>query len=81
MNRIMRWSLLSLVVLLGPTGVRVASAQTVNAASCNASDVQAALNKVAADGTVVNIPAGTCTWTTAVTYNQVYSTIIRGRQP
>jgi hypothetical protein len=79
MNRIMRWSLLSLVVLLGPTGVRVASAQTVNAASCNASDVQAALNKVAADGTVVNIPAGTCTWTTAVTYNQVYSTIIQGQ--
>jgi hypothetical protein len=60
-----------------------ARAQTINAASCNASDVQAALNLVAADGTTVVIPAGTCVWATtgasAVTYNQVYSTVIQGQ--
>ena len=54
-------------------------AQSINAASCNSSDVQAALNKVAAAGTTVNIPAGNCTWTAAVTYNQVYSTTITGQ--
>src|ERR1700721_1590071 len=79
MNRIMRWSLLSLVVLLGPTGVRVASAQTVNAASCASADVQSALNSVKADGTTVVIPSGTCHWSTPVTYNQVFSTVIQGQ--
>jgi hypothetical protein len=79
MNRIMRWSLLSLVVLLGPTGVRVASAQTVNAASCASADVQTALNSVNADGTTVVIPSGTCHWSTPVTYNQVFSTVIQGQ--
>ena len=79
MNRIMRWSLLSLVVLLGPTGVRVASAQTVNAASCASADVQSALNSVNADGTTVVIPSGTCHWSTPVTYNQVFSTVIQGQ--
>jgi hypothetical protein len=53
--------------------------QTINAASCNASDVQAALNSVVADGTTVVIPSGNCTWTTTVTYNQVYSTTIQGQ--
>jgi hypothetical protein len=58
---------------------KAAQAQTtINAATCNSSDVQAALNKVAADGTTVNIPAGTCTWTTTVSYNQVFSTTILG---
>jgi hypothetical protein len=59
--------------------VKPAQAQTINAATCSGSDVQAALNKVAANGTTVNIPAGTCTWTSAVTYNQVYSTTIQGQ--
>ncbi len=57
----------------------VAHAQTINAASCSSSDVQAALSKVAADGTTVNIPAGTCSWTTSVSYNQVYSTSVLGQ--
>ncbi len=44
-----------------------AEAQTINAASCNASDVQAAFSQVTASTTTVNIPAGTCNWTTQVT--------------
>ena len=55
-----------------------AQAQTINAASCSESDVATALNSVAADGTTVNIPAGTCAWTTSYTYNQVHSTTILG---
>jgi hypothetical protein len=55
-----------------------AGAQTINAASCSQSDVQTALNSVAADGTTVVIPAGTCTWSTSVNYNQVFSTTIQG---
>ena len=44
------------------TGLR---AQTVTAASCNANDVQTALN-AATNGNTVIIPAGTCTWTVPV---------------
>jgi hypothetical protein len=58
---------------------RAAGAQTITAATCSSTDVQTALNKVAADGTIVDIPAGTCTWTSSVTYNQVYSTTIQGQ--
>jgi hypothetical protein len=38
----------------------------VNAASCNTSDVQSAIN-AATEGQTVTIPAGTCTWTNGVT--------------
>ena len=44
-----------------------AEAQTINAASCNASDVQKAFNSVTASTSTVNIPAGTCHWSTQVT--------------
>jgi hypothetical protein len=37
----------------------------VNAASCNASDVQTAINS-ATNGQTVNVPAGTCTWAAQV---------------
>ena len=43
------------------------AAQVINAASCNAGDVQNAFNSVTALTTTVNIPAGTCHWTTQVT--------------
>jgi len=43
-----------------------AKAQTINAVTCNASDVQAAINS-APEGGTVTIPAGTCTWTSGVT--------------
>jgi hypothetical protein len=41
---------------------REAQANTVNAASCNVSDVQTAVNS-AANGDTVVIPNGSCTWT------------------
>jgi hypothetical protein len=46
---------------------RCAEAQTINAASCNASDVQAAFNAVSSSTTTINIPAGTCDWGAPVT--------------
>ena len=66
------------MIFLGALLAVPGNAQTINAASCNSTDVQAALNSVAADGTTVKIPAGTCTWTGSVTYNQKYSTTIQG---
>jgi hypothetical protein len=44
-----------------------ATAQTINAASCNQSDVQKAFSSVTASTTTVNIPAGSCTWSSTVT--------------
>ena len=55
-----------------------AHAQTINAATCNSSDVQNALNSVVTDGTVVKIPSGSCTWSSSVTYNLAHSTVIQG---
>ena len=40
-------------------------AATINAANCTQSTVQAAINS-AADGDTVTVPAGTCTWSAAV---------------
>ncbi len=48
----------------------VAGAQTINAASCNQSDVQNAFNSITSSTTTVNIPAGTCTWNSTVTLTQ-----------
>jgi hypothetical protein len=50
-------------LLLGTLFTAAAEAQTINAASCNLSDVQTAVNQVTVSGAIVNIPAGTCTWT------------------
>jgi hypothetical protein len=44
-------------------------AQTITAASCNSSDVQTALSAVTSSTTTINIPAGTCNWTSQVTFN------------
>src|SRR5580658_8892268 len=46
-----------------------ARAQIINAPSCSQTDVQNAFNSVVASTTTVNIPAGTCDWTTQVTLN------------
>lgn len=43
------------------------NAQTINATSCSASDVQTAFSSVTSTTTRINIPAGTCHWTTQVT--------------
>ncbi len=77
MTKIGKWALYSFLVsaLFGAA----AHAQTINAASCSSTNVQNALNSVAADGTTVVIPACSATgWSSSVTYNQVYSTIILG---
>jgi len=59
--------LISLVFI--PGAAHLLNAQSINAASCNASDVQTAFNAVTASTTTVNIPAGNCAWTSAVTLN------------
>ena len=64
MFRITKWLLL-LSLLTAFCGLE-AHAQTINAASCNTSDVQTAIN-TATEGQTVTIPAGTCTWTSGVT--------------
>jgi len=61
---------LPLWALLSPR----AQAQTVNAASCNESDVQTALSSAGAGGQV-NVPAGTCTWTSQLAVNKNVSII------
>jgi hypothetical protein len=53
----------ALIAVLGP----IAGAQTINAASCNKSDVQAAFSAATASTTTINIPAGTCHWTASAT--------------
>ena len=57
---------LSLIFLL--SALSGAKGQTINAASCNGSDVQTALNSVTSSTTTVNIPAGTCTWNTEISF-------------
>src|SRR5215471_10989316 len=57
---------------------RTPESHAIAAASCSNADVQKALGKVTADGDTVSIPAGTCHWTTPVTYNQGHSTTIQG---
>ena len=62
MIRIIKGLLFSFI--LSASSVAGVLAQTsINAASCNVSDVQTAVNS-AANGTTVVIPAGSCTWTT-----------------
>ena len=56
---------LSFLLLSSTFFAAQASAQTtIKAASCNVSDVAAAIGQATADGDVVAIPAGDCIWTT-----------------
>jgi hypothetical protein len=63
------------VVLIGASGAR---AQVINAKSCSESDVQSALNSATADSTV-NLPAGTCTWTSPLAYTTPANLTIQGQ--
>lgn len=76
MLRTMTW--LSSVLLLGALFGTGLQAQTITAASCNESDVQTALNSVSANGTTVQIPAGTCTWSTPLYTTLSNSVTIQG---
>jgi hypothetical protein len=62
MTKMMNYILFGLLLCT----LSIAKAQTINAASCNTSDVQTAIN-TATEGQTVSIPAGTCSWTTGVT--------------
>jgi hypothetical protein len=53
------------IVLALMLPVPEAHAATIEAASCSAGDVQSALDR-ASSGDTVSVPAGTCSWTTAV---------------
>ena len=53
-------------------------AQTIKAASCSETDVQNALNSASAGSTVV-IPEGTCTWTTALSFNAPPNFTLQGQ--
>ncbi len=56
---------LPVLFLLFAAGYKSVQAAIINAATCSQTDVQAAVNS-AANGDVVQVPAGTCTWNTAV---------------
>jgi hypothetical protein len=73
--------LIGFCLLVGISGP-AARAQTVNAASCNASDVQRALSSVNQATATVVIPAGTCSWSSALSYtvpSGVTSVTIQGQ--
>ena len=57
--------------------VSVAQASTITAASCGASAVQAALTQASAGDTVF-IPAGTCSWTTGVSWTAPANVTLQG---
>jgi hypothetical protein len=64
MKTSIRWLLFT--ILLGTLFCTNAKANTYPAASCNSSDVQAAINS-ASNGDTVTVPGGTCTWSSGVT--------------
>jgi hypothetical protein len=65
------------LILVASVTPRDASAATVTAASCSSADVQTALNRAASGDTVV-IPAGTCSWTTGVTWTAPPNVTLQG---
>ena len=77
MTRFARRLLLTIAFLLASLVGREAHAATINAASCSEPDVQNALTS-AHNGDTVTIPAGTCTWTTALSYTLSGSIAIIG---
>lgn len=72
-----RWLLLLFAFALSPLFGREVNAATVNAATCSQADVLKALQS-ANSGDTVQIPAGTCTWTTELSYTAPGSISIIG---
>jgi len=58
-----------LVCLLLLSSLFSAEAQTINVASCSQTDVQKAFNSITNSTRTVNIPVGTCHWTSKVSLN------------
>jgi hypothetical protein len=67
MNRNLKLLLLLFAFLLSPLICQRIQAQTINAASCSQTDVQTAFSAVTNSTTTVNIPAGTCHWSSPAT--------------
>lgn len=65
-------------LLIGAFVITSTHAATRTAATCKASDVQTAVNSASAGDTVV-IPAGTCTWTTQVSWAAPSNVILQGQ--
>jgi hypothetical protein len=61
--------LVCLVLALCVCCVSLGQAATIPAASCSATDVQAAINSSASGSDIVTVPAGTCTWSVTVVIN------------
>jgi hypothetical protein len=80
MSKIIR--ILTLLLILGPTCCQKAKAQgTYTANSCNYSDVNAVINgptHTAVNGDTINIPSGTCTWTSSLSISVGISIIGAG---
>jgi hypothetical protein len=64
-------------LLFAVPGSAHAQSKTISAATCNAADVQRAIGQASAGDTVL-IPAGTCTWSTTVTWTAPANTTLRG---
>jgi hypothetical protein len=74
----MKRILVALIFILAFAGI--SHAQTINVGGCTAALAQTAFNAVAADGTTVVFPSCAAnSWSTTVTYNQVFSTTIQGQ--
>jgi hypothetical protein len=67
-----------LAVLFGTSFAVSTQAATRTAATCNAGDVQTAINAATSGDTVV-IPAGTCTWTVQVSWTAPANVILEGQ--
>lgn len=77
----MRRLLLAMLLLVLPS---VARAQCAGVTACTAAgvdqaSVQNALNSINLDNTTLTVPSGSATWSSAVTYNQSFSTTIKGQ--
>jgi hypothetical protein len=69
--------IIGLALLLSTVFATEVEAKVVAALSCNQTDVQNAL-KQAANGDIVTIPAGTCTWTTPLYWTAPANTTVQG---
>lgn len=70
-------ALLLILALASPQFIFVVPQNTITAASCSSADVQTAVT-AALDGYTVNIPAGSCTWTSGVTVPDDRGITIKG---
>src|SRR6516164_7407774 len=78
MTRNIRGLVFAVIVISLCHFCKEAYATTYTAASCNESDVQAAIARATHDGDVVSIPAGTCTWTSTLSVTIPNSLTIQG---